>query len=165
VHSVAVFVWILIAGLVAMATVPSLLGYRPMLVTSGSMSPTVDVGDIIVTSPSDGESIAVGAVIAHVVDGTSRVHRVVAITDDGYRTKGDANATIDSALVEPSQITGVGTLVVPLMGLPGVWFDNQRWIQLGVLMTMLIAIGFVARPSWLDSRAKASGRRLWPTRS
>jgi len=98
-HAVAMFVWVLVIGLAAMALVPTIVGFRPVLVSSGSMSPSVDRGDVVVTAPSDGEGLAVGAVIDHVVDGDRRIHRVVQATSDGYRTKGDANPSVDSGLV------------------------------------------------------------------
>jgi signal peptidase len=47
----------------ACAVVPSLFGYRTMIVTSGSMEPTVSVGDAAMVKPVDGSAVEIGDVI------------------------------------------------------------------------------------------------------
>jgi signal peptidase len=157
-HSVSVFVWILASGLGALAILPAVLGYAPVIVSTGSMSPSINRGDVVVTKPSDGTNLAVGAVIDHVVDGTKRIHRVVAVVPDGYRTKGDANEAIDTSIVRPESITGVGALVVPGVGLPGLWLESRSWIELALLSALLIASGYMARSSWVFGPSRPSIR-------
>lgn len=70
----------------------------PLLtVKSGSMRPTLEVGDVIFMQPVKPSEIEVGDVIIFYKPGTREliVHRVVKKTAEGLYTKGDANPTID----------------------------------------------------------------------
>ena len=68
-----------------------------LVVKSGSMEPTLRVGDVIVIEPASPEDIKVGDVIVfwNPWYGNLVVHRVVHITEEGVYTRGDANAGID----------------------------------------------------------------------
>ena len=116
--------WLMIA-----AIVPLLWGWRATVVTSGSMSPSIDTGDIVVTSPYDGRILGPGT-IAVFEDGLGGqvAHRIVGVNPDGtYVTRGDANDAIDSSPLKPEQVVGVGRMLVPFVGLPLVWIDKQVW--------------------------------------
>ena len=70
----------------------------PLLtVKSGSMKPTLMIGDVILIEPVKPEDIQVGDVIVFHNPWTGRliVHRVVQKTGEGVYTKGDANPGID----------------------------------------------------------------------
>lgn len=82
------------------------LGWRPVVLLSGSMSPTAPTGSLVVASPVDGERVLVGDVVTVTWPGatTPVTHRVVAIErgEDGAvlaTTKGDANDEVDQQLV------------------------------------------------------------------
>jgi signal peptidase len=68
-----------------------------LVVKSGSMEPTLEVGDVIVIEPASPEDISVGDVIVfwNPWYGNLVVHRVVNKTEEGVYTRGDANAGID----------------------------------------------------------------------
>lgn len=126
-----------------------LLGWNPVVLTSGSMSPGLRTGDIVVADPHDGEGLEPGAVV--VFDDPTRpgyvTHRIVALTPDGaYVTRGDANPRIDSTPLAPDQVVGVGRLYVPLVGLPMVWLWRGAWLQVA-LATLLLA-GAIWGCSW-----------------
>ncbi|WP_255170671.1 S26 family signal peptidase [Natrononativus amylolyticus] len=86
---------------------PILLGY----VATGSMEPTMDAGDGFVAVPSAvaGE-VGTGDVVVfdatHLHDGGLTTHRVVAETDEGYVTHGDANPFTDQDGGEPPVTDG-----------------------------------------------------------
>jgi len=81
---------------------PVLLGY----VETGSMAPTMDPGDGFVAVPSavDGD-VEEGDVIVfraeEIHGGGLTTHRVVAVTEEGYVTRGDANPFTDQDGGEP----------------------------------------------------------------
>ena len=127
---IATFMLLLFAGLAVAATAPRLFGYGSVVVTSGSMEPAVHKSDVVVTAPSDGVDLGEGAVIDFDRDGERILHRVALVTPNGYRTAGDANATTDPELVSPSQVRGVGIVVVPFIGLPATWAAEGRWLHL-----------------------------------
>src|SRR5437870_5307903 len=54
---------LLIVLLFASSVVPSVLGYRAMIVTSGSMAPAIHAGDAVLVRPEPPSSIAVGDVV------------------------------------------------------------------------------------------------------
>ena len=92
--------------------IPDVIGYRPVIVLSGSMEPTFNTGDMILLEPAkDPENLQKDDVIAYLVGGKVTTHRIVQITElEGkkmYITKGDYNNIEDRIPVEPSQIQGV----------------------------------------------------------
>ncbi len=128
--------------LTAIATlVPLALGWDPVALTSGSMAPAVDSGDVLLAAPHDGLGLGPGTIVVF-EDPSGRgtlTHRIVAVNPDGtYTTKGDAQPRIDSTPLEPDQVIGVGRVVVAEIGSPLVWWWHRQWFQL-VLFTMAAA--------------------------
>jgi signal peptidase I len=148
---VATFALVLFGGLAVAATAPRLLGYESVVVTSGSMEPAVHKADVLVIAPSDGTDLREGAVINFDRDGERILHRIVSVTPDGYGTAGDANNIPDSELVLPTQVHGVGFVVVPFIGLPATWAAEGRWFLLALALAALIACLFMSRARWVDS--------------
>jgi|tagenome__1003787_1003787.scaffolds.fasta_scaffold20895278_3 signal peptidase I len=82
---------------------PHVLGYRTMTMLTGSMSPQIDPGDVVVSTPLDVQDVTEGMVISyHIPIDDHRVvtHRVVSVehgTDGSItvQTKGDANDAVD----------------------------------------------------------------------
>lgn len=111
-----VFFSLLLAVLVSM-----IIGYRALVVVSGSMSPALDVGDVAVintrVSPSD---VVEGDVIAFYLSRDLIIHRVVRVlnTSSGikYLTKGDANENPDPFRVSQSALLGKYVFKIPLVG-------------------------------------------------
>ena len=91
---------IVFAGL---AVGPHVLGYRTMTMLTGSMSPGIDPGDVIVVTPLPISEVEAGMVISyHIPIDDHRLvsHRVLAVetSPDGavtVQTKGDANDAPD----------------------------------------------------------------------
>ena len=89
---------------------PTVFGYAGAAVVSGSMDDDdgddIEVGDfVIVHSQSDYE---IGDVIMFSTQnkGEYVTHRIVAITQSGYETKGDANNASDLEKVDNSDVVG-----------------------------------------------------------
>lgn len=84
-------------------------------VETGSMKPTIDERSYVAVRRADGQSIAVGDIIVFPcpdsdspIYGSLVIHRVVEVSDEGYRTKGDnAQAIIDSWTVSPGDVVAV----------------------------------------------------------
>ena len=96
----------------------SLYGVRSYEVASGSMEPTLGIGSIIFTRPS--QDYKVGDIITFKRDDIDVSHRIVAInTKNGqqvYQTKGDANRSPDQAYVSSSAIVGKEIFQLPFLG-------------------------------------------------
>lgn len=140
----AVFVGAVMFTLVLWAFVPMLWGWRPYVVTSGSMAPAVSVGDLILVDPARTSVPRIGDVITYHRPGSPRVtHRVVGRDADGaYRTKGDANAQADLQPVSPELVLGRVRIVVPMLGGPGLKLREHP--AAAALLAGLIGVGWVA---------------------
>lgn len=92
---------------------------RVMTVMSGSMSPEIGVGDVIITKTVDPATIQVGDIITYapLKYGVVITHRVVAIDEAGdFVTKGDAVEDVDINTVKQEQVIGKHYLTIPLLG-------------------------------------------------
>lgn len=99
----------------------SVMGYKLLTVLSGSMSPFLEPGDMIVVRELMPENIRVGDLITYRINEKTLVtHRVVeVIRKDGllaFRTKGDANNTEDPDLVTPDRVAGSMVFKIPYAG-------------------------------------------------
>lgn len=138
------------ATLAAIALLPALLGWHPMIVLSGSMEPTISVGDVVVLSdiPTD-QSYGDGMVVAFdtVTVGDQpiiKLHRIVETTEAGFVTQGDANEDRDSGTRTENDMHGAGRLLIPYIGLPVYWMGRDAlaltaWV-LGTLIAVALAV-------------------------
>lgn len=103
--------------------------YHMVGIASNSMYPKIKKGDaIIIKKKEDVSDIEVGDIIAFYHDGKIIVHRLMQIEDVGgvsyYRTKGDANNTMDNFDITYEQIEGVVKLKVPYLAYPSVYLNE-----------------------------------------
>lgn len=92
-----------VVAFLTLALGPHVFGYRTATMLTGSMSPQINPGDVIVSVPKPAEDVRVGDVITYhipVEDHRVETHRVVKVSngEDGsiaVRTKGDANEGVD----------------------------------------------------------------------
>lgn len=165
-------------SLAVIALFPALLGWSGSVVQSGSMEPHISPGDVVLTSElSDAEPVPVGGVVAYLSpaeaepDGTAktRLHRVVGANDDGtYVTAGDANTDVDSTPMKREQISGRARILVPMVGLPGLWMTHGTFPQsaiwsAGTLLAMVCAI-YVGGSAGEPRPQRNSRRTATPTR-
>ncbi len=131
--TVSLLTWIYLYLIVVLAfwvwAAAAVTGWQPVVVTSGSMEPAVRQGDVLLVAPLD-EPAAQNSIITFEQRGELVTHRVFAVNDGGYVTKGDANTTPDSRLVGFDEAQGVTRLVVPFVGLPVVWWQNGDMMAL-----------------------------------
>lgn len=145
------------ATLAIIALIPVLLGWRPMVILSGSMEPTISVGDVVHLSDlPDGETYGDGMVVAFdAVDVDDepiiKMHRIVETGEDGYVTRGDANEDRDSGVRTDEELHGAGRLLVPFIGLPAYWMGRDLLALAAWILGTLVAVG-LAIPSPSRSR-------------
>lgn len=115
----------LIALLIIVSILPLPKNYNLYSVHSGSMEPTIRIGDLILTK--EAETYQKGDVVtflpSDVKDKTNSVtHRIVEINKQRgvktFTTKGDANQSADSDEITKDRILGKYQLRVPLLGYP-----------------------------------------------
>jgi len=150
----ALFIVFAVTWGAAWAALPALIpGWTSAAIMSGSMSPSIRTGDVVVASSSDGENLGLGTVV--MFEGPSRpgyvTHRIVEINEDGtYTTQGDANPGADSTPLRPEQVVGTGRILVPLIGLPYVWISNEEWVTLAVSAVVMLLALWLSRYAFID---------------
>lgn len=155
------YLW-LVLWLVAWAAVPALLlGWQPVLITSGSMGPTISPGDVVLLSePPADEVLETGAVITYRDPGRSGgliTHRIDGVREDGmYRTRGDANESPDSTPVAHADVVGVGRLLVPVVGLPVQWLRSDL-VAFGLFVAGTLAAATAAGTANRAGRDRGRG--------
>ena len=91
--------------------VPDFMGYKPFIVLSGSMEPSIMTGDMVFVRETDENNLQVGDVIAYRSGGAVITHRIVEVTTEGgekrYITQGDANDSPDQNSVKPAEVEGI----------------------------------------------------------
>lgn len=102
--------------------VPSVFGYKPFIVLSGSMEPNIRIGDLIFVKKANIESLKVNDVIAFRDDDkTVTTHRIIGIDTETYGqkcfiTKGDSNNVKDEILTCKNNLEGLYTSRIPKIG-------------------------------------------------
>jgi signal peptidase I len=160
--------WLIILGatavVLAAVVVPRLSGATPYTVMTGSMSPALPPGTLVVMRPASIGDLAVGDVVtAQLESGEPAVvtHRISSIAyeldgDLTFETKGDANAAPDRALRLPAQIRGELWYALPLVGYVSTALTGgeRQWI---VTVVAIVLIGYAA---WMFLGAwRARGNR------
>ncbi len=145
-------IYIYLLGLLAMwvILVAGAAGWSPVVITSGSMSPGLRVGDVIMTEAHTDELVGQRSIVTFERGDQVITHRVfeVQVSDQVYITKGDANPTPDTDPVPAESVIGVGRLVVPVIGLPIVWLITGQLIPLGAMAILsMAAIAITIRQS------------------
>lgn len=99
---------------------------HPTVIGSGSMRPVIETGDIVIIGDINADTIKQGDIIQYRAKGGNFniLHRVIEIKQDEntkmYITKGDANNDPDSDPVQPDQVIGKVSFIIPRLGLVGI---------------------------------------------
>lgn len=136
-----------IIGKAATGEHPTLLGWSSAVVVSGSMSPAIEVDDMVILHRQD--TYMCGDIIMY-KDGSSFVtHRVEEVTESGYITKGDANNTVDPP-VHADCVVGKTVFVIPKVGR----LTAALQTPLGMCVLVLAGIGLVLAPDIIEKMRK-----------
>lgn len=120
---------------------PTVFGFSAAVVVTGSMSPMIEAGDLVVCRRA--ADYAVGDVIMF-RSGTSLVtHRIAAVTADGFTTRGDANNVADADPVPRGAVVGRVVFTVPHLGI----FIEKIRTPLGMTLLVLIGLALVMLPN------------------
>ena len=149
----------LVPGLVVLAllayAVLYLAGFRAVAVYSGSMEPQLNVGAVAFVQPVDSAEIRAGDVVTFQdprTPGRLITHRVVErFTHEGelvYRTKGDANASVDPWTVElPGQV-GRLAFDLPLAGYALIYAKTREVRTALILLFAGVLLAWLLHRIW-----------------
>ena len=139
-------VTILIKAVIYPDKIPDFLGYKPMIVMSGSMEKELYKGDLAIVKIVDVDSLKENDIIAfRNSDNTVTTHRIIKINNSNEKisfvTKGDNNNSRDENVVKSSSVEGV--YLYKLKGMGNVLMFLQKSIGLVVSLLIIISVGMV----------------------
>lgn len=102
---------------------------KPIAIASGSMDPTIAVGDIAIIKKCSINDVEIGDIIEYRKENISVIHRVIDIIQENGEffivAKGDNNDSEDKKVSE-DQLLGKYLFKVRYLGYPAVWMANAR---------------------------------------
>lgn len=123
----------------ALVWAPNLFEYRPLVVLTGSMEPTIKTGSVLYYKDVPEEELKVGDAITFSVNNQVVSHRIVSIENGLYETKGDANASPDAMKISYNNILGKDAdISIPYVGYY-VKFIGEHIYLLIVVVVILIS--------------------------
>lgn len=141
---------------------PSIFGFKAMTVLTGSMSPEINPGDlVIVKNIKESNTLTVGDTVTYKNrDNILITHRVLEVNNsDGlktYITKGDANPVADVEPVTQGQLEGTYITQIPYLGYIGMFVKTSTGIILLVVIPMLLIFGIEVRSHFKKSKVKTA---------
>ena len=121
-YSIITFVLLIIVLLTS-----GLFKYQALTIGSGSMTPKIEKGDIVIVeslNSSEIKDIKKGDILVYNHDNKIIVHRVVKISNVNnkvtFNTKGDNNTTNDSWIVKETDVIGIVKFKIKWLGMPTV---------------------------------------------
>ncbi|OGH04592.1 MAG: signal peptidase I [Candidatus Levybacteria bacterium RBG_16_35_11] len=122
----------------------AILGIKSFVVLSGSMQPTIPQGSIVFTqkSPYYGKE----EIIAFQQGDVAVTHRIIDIVSkdnaQSYITKGDANNSADTNLVQKEKVLGTYLISIPYVGRFVLFLKTFPGFIAFVIFPALVFIGF-----------------------
>ena len=151
------------AGVVMLGavSVPTMGGFRQLTVMSGSMSPTIETGDVVVTKTISPLAARVGDIVTfsdpanpgHLI--THRVRRMQ-VTNAGveFETKGDANNTTENWNVAVKGRIGRVMYRVRAVGYALSWSRTPYWRLVMVALPSMVLGALTLAWAWRDPTEK-----------
>lgn len=137
-----ILVWMLVEKYVKKSPAPGAFGYSPLLVATGSMSGTIEAGDMVIIHAR--EEYCEGDIITFLPEGDAvpTTHRIVEVCEDGtFITRGDANNANDSDPVSADRVLGAVVGVIPGVGIFIRWVSEANGWVFFAIGAVLIGAG------------------------
>ena len=160
-----VLIVLALAAIVLARVIPWITGGSTLVVSGGSMEPTIPLGSAIHAIPVRPDQLAVGDIVSLKVGPANAVftHRITRIVDraDGpwIETKGDANGDVDPSIVPASSVVGRVALQVPFAGYLITILSEPQGVMfmLGIAGSLLATV-WLLESLELDQRSTARKR-------
>lgn len=136
---------VILAGAAFLYFSPS---YNMYVVRSGSMTPAIDTGDVIITGPVNGpfsKKIVPGTIITYKNPSIGTItHRVYSISGNTIATKGDAVEDVDPWKVTMSEVQGVYLFRIPRLGFATTFIQTKvGWIVTIIIPATILVLWLV----------------------
>ncbi len=146
--------------------VPSFLGYKPFIVLSNSMLPTIQIGDLVLDKTVDTDTLAVGDIISFREGPTTVItHRIVAINESGgtrqFTTKGDNNNVDDSNSVIQTDVEGKLISSIHNVGNAALFMQTKPGMLIFIVLPIVLLVCFeLFRRKSIDNSKKQETAEL-----
>lgn len=128
----------ILAGVVALALllvlwlIPTVAGYTPYVILSGSMAPALNRGDLLFVTEVEPVTLRPGDLVAvRTQSGGVVTHRVYECSADtgAIRTKADQSDRLDAVPVTEDNLVGRAVYKIPLVGHISIWLGGTEAAQ------------------------------------
>jgi len=114
------------------------LGYKPVIVKTGSMEPEILINAYVLLKKCDIEELKINDIAAFFHKNKMIIHKVIGIEDEGVKTKGINNFTPDSFIVTKEMVFGKVIAYTNLTSML-VKLSIKTWL-LGLLLIFSIVV-------------------------
>ena len=115
----------------------SIFGYAFFEVATGSMSGTIEIGDVVIVRNT--KDVEENDIIVYKENDNYITHRLIKKQKDKYITRGDANNSED-APIDKEQVYGIVEKVIPKVGVWKKVLFSKEVLILGVILVLIIGI-------------------------
>lgn len=129
-----------ISKLVSKDKLPMSLGFAFLNIETGSMSPTIEIDDVVIIHKTDKEDYQVGDIVAFWMneeDSIPTVHRIIKIDGDKVYTKGDYVKNTEDPEHTFDDLIGKEVVTIPQLG------KVVDFIRKPVGIVTILIIGFL----------------------
>ncbi len=122
-----------------------ILGFRAYIITTESMKPSINPGDIIVIKEVEEKNLNVNDIITVQTDAGINTHRIVRINSDlrkQYIIKGDNNNIEDEGTITIDQILGKMIFKIPVLGKVAKTLQDEVYIIMIIIILLQIFIHY-----------------------
>jgi len=128
--------------------VPDVLGYKPMIVLSGSMETSIYTGDLVFVKIVDTNTLKENDIIAFRNEtNTVTTHRIVELVKENgntlFRTKGDNNNAEDAKLVQANEVEGVYAFKISGLGDVLMFLKEPKSLIILLLATLVLGLTWI----------------------
>ena len=123
----------------------SILGFRAYIITTESMKPNINPGDIVIIKEVTEEKLNVNDVVTVKTENGINTHRIIKIEstpEKRYVIKGDNNNVEDENTVGISQVLGKKILKIPYMGKIAKALQDEVYIIIIVIIVLQVFIQY-----------------------
>jgi len=117
--------------------IPCLIGYKPLIIESGSMEPILRVGGILYYKSIPLNTYKVDDILVYKVPNHIVSHRIIDKNNYYFITKGDQNNTIDSNVYNNQVLGKSSNFSIPYIGYYADYIYHHKYL---LVITLLIVI-------------------------
>lgn len=120
-----------------------LFGYKPVLVLTGSMEPTLKEKGICIVKKVTYDEVDIDDILMYTIDEKTITHRIISKTEEGIRTKGDNNNVQDAYLLGEenvkAKVVAIFNFTAPIINdFEGGYMGYVRWIGFPIFVLVVI---------------------------